>query len=47
MSPRIKNILAVVVGVFAGGFINMGLIMISGKIIPPPPPVLILQLKKV
>ena len=37
MSPRIKNILAVVVGVFAGGFINMGLIMISGKIIPPPP----------
>lgn len=36
MSPRLKIILAVVVGVIAGGIINMGLILNSGKIIPPP-----------
>ena len=36
MNPIIKNILAVVVGCLAGGLLNMGIIMISGSIIPPP-----------
>ena len=30
------NILAVVAGILIGGAVNMGLIMISGSIIPPP-----------
>ena len=36
MNPIVKNILAVIAGVLAGGFLNMGIILISGKIIPPP-----------
>jgi len=36
MNPIVKNILAVVAGVAAGGLVNMGLIMISGSVIPPP-----------
>jgi len=36
MNPTLRNILAVVAGVFAGGILNMGIIMISGSIIPPP-----------
>jgi len=36
MNPIVKNILAVVVGVFAGGALNMGIIMISGSVIAPP-----------
>ncbi len=36
MNSLIKNILAVVLGVFAGGAVNMGIIMISNYIIPPP-----------
>ncbi len=36
MNPVIKNILAVVAGIIFGSFVNMGLIMISGSIIPPP-----------
>ena len=36
MKPIVKNILAVLVGVFGGGFLNMGIIMISGSLIPPP-----------
>ncbi|HEX5003328.1 MAG TPA: hypothetical protein VFW78_12605 [Bacteroidia bacterium] len=36
MNPTLRNILAVVIGVFAGGALNMGIIMISGSIIPPP-----------
>jgi len=37
MNPILKNILAIVAGVLIGGAVNMGLIMISGSIIPPPP----------
>ncbi len=37
MNPIIKNIIAVVVGVLIGGVMNMGIVMISGHIIPPPP----------
>ena len=36
MNPIIKNILAVVAGILAGSAVNMGIIMISGHIIPPP-----------
>lgn len=36
MKPIVRNILAVIAGVFGGGFLNMGIIMISGSLIPPP-----------
>ena len=36
MNPNIKNILAFVAGGILGSAMNMGIIMISGSIIPPP-----------
>ena len=36
MKPIVKNILAVIVGLVAGSAVNMGIIMISGSVIPPP-----------
>ena len=36
MNSILKNILAVVLGLFIGGAVNMAIIMISGSIIPPP-----------
>lgn len=36
MSPILRNIIAVIVGFAVGNFVNMGLITISGSIIPPP-----------
>jgi len=36
MNPIVKNILAVITGIIIGGALNMGIIMISGLIIPPP-----------
>ena len=36
MHPILKNFIAVVVGLLVGGCVNMGLILISGSIIPPP-----------
>ena len=36
MNPILKNVLAVVAGVIIGSVVNMGIIMISGSIIPPP-----------
>lgn len=36
MHPILKNILAIVAGIILGSIINMGLIMISGYVIPPP-----------
>ena len=36
MNPILKNIIAVVTGIIIGSFVNMGIIMISGSIIPPP-----------
>jgi len=32
-----RNILAVIAGILVGGLVNMGIIMVSGVIIPPPP----------
>jgi hypothetical protein len=36
MKPIVRNILAIIVGLIAGSFVNMGIIMASGSIIPPP-----------
>ncbi len=36
MNPILKNILALVLGLVIGSFVNMGLITLSGSIIPPP-----------
>lgn len=36
MNPILKNVLAVVAGLIIGSIVNMGIIMISGSIIPPP-----------
>ncbi len=36
MKPIIKNILAIVAGSILGSIVNMGIIMVSGHIIPPP-----------
>lgn len=36
MNPTLKNILAVIAGLLIGSVVNMGLIMVSGKVIPPP-----------
>jgi hypothetical protein len=36
MNPVLKNILAVITGIVAGSAVNMGIIMLSSSIIPPP-----------
>jgi len=36
MNPIVRNVLAVIAGVFIGMIVNMGLITISPSIIPPP-----------
>jgi len=36
MNPIVRNILAVIAGIIFGSVVNMGIIMISGSIIPPP-----------
>jgi len=36
MNTTVKNILAVILGLVVGSAVNMGIIMISGSIIPPP-----------
>jgi hypothetical protein len=36
MGTIARNTIAVILGVIAGSLVNMGLIMISGQIIPPP-----------
>ncbi len=36
MNPIFKNILAIIAGIVVGSFVNMGIIMVSGSIIPPP-----------
>jgi len=36
MHPIVKNILAVLAGIIIGGAVNMGIIMLSGWVIPPP-----------
>jgi hypothetical protein len=36
LNPIIKNTLAVIIGFLVGSAVNMGIIMVSGAIIPPP-----------
>lgn len=36
MHPIVKNILAVLAGLVVGSFVNMGIIMLTDAIIPPP-----------
>ncbi|MDR9397725.1 hypothetical protein [Salibacter sp.] len=36
MHPVLRNVLIVIGGLIIGSFVNMGIIMISGSIIPPP-----------
>lgn len=36
MNPTLRNILAVIAGLFIGGFVNGGIIAISSSVIPPP-----------
>ena len=36
MNPILKNVLAVIAGLVLGGMANMGIIMLSGSVIPPP-----------
>lgn len=36
MNPIVKNILAVIAGLVVGSIVNMGIVMLSGSVIPPP-----------
>ena len=36
MATFLRNLLAVLTGLLLGSLVNMGLIMVSGKVIPPP-----------
>ena len=36
MNKTVRNILAVIAGAVVGSVVNMGIIMVSGSIIPPP-----------
>ena len=36
MKPIIRNILAIVAGIIAGGVVNMGLVLLGGAVIPVP-----------
>lgn len=36
MNPTIKNFLVIVVAIVVGSIVNMGIVMISSSIIPPP-----------
>jgi hypothetical protein len=36
MKPSIKNTIAVIGGIIIGGAVNMGIVMMSSSIIPPP-----------
>ena len=36
MNPIVKNVLAILAGALIGSIVNMGLINVSGSIIPPP-----------
>ena len=36
MNPVLRNVLAVIAGAFIGSFVNMGIIMLSGSVVPLP-----------
>lgn len=37
MHPVLRNILAAIAGLLVGGMVNMGIIMVGSKLLPPPP----------
>ena len=37
MNPILRNVLAVVAGFVVGSIVNMGIVMGSGAVVPPPP----------
>ena len=37
MHPIVRNVLAVLAGLLVGSAVNMGLVLVSGTVIPPPP----------
>ncbi len=37
MNPVLRNILAFLVGLLVGGMVNMTIIVLGGKLLPPPP----------
>jgi hypothetical protein len=37
MKTLLRNMLAIVVGLFVGGAVNMGLVMLGPHLVPPPP----------
>ncbi len=37
MNTTLRNIVATLIGIIIGGAVNMGIVQMSGKIIPPPP----------
>lgn len=37
MHPILRNVLAFLVGIIVGGAVNMGIIVLGGSILPPPP----------
>lgn len=36
MNPTLRNVIAVIIGLVVGSGFNMGIIMVSGSLIPPP-----------
>lgn len=36
MNPALRNVLAVIVGLVVGSFVNMGLVTLGPRVIPPP-----------
>lgn len=36
MNPIVRNVLAVIAGIILGSAVNMGIVRISGSVIPPP-----------
>jgi hypothetical protein len=47
MHPILRNILAVVAGLVVGGAVNMGILMLGMKVLPPPPGVNIMDIASI
>ena len=47
MHPILRNILAVVAGLILGGAVNMGILMLGMKVLPPPPGVNIMDIASI
>lgn len=47
MNPILRNVLAVVLGILAGGAVNMGILLLGMAILPPPPGVDIMDIASI